>query len=189
MDENKEKPQITELRRELQRRSLDQIKVYNPLSTPFFTIFDGFTHVCQARGEAIFPRYVAEKWMKEFANYMITKDEEEYVRSENEKRVKRGQPILDPQERETVAYREKLLTNDPERRLSYMKMVYKGVTKEYGMDIPDDRTQKLDKRPLDEKIFEQLEQEAGLPQELDETPAQDIERKKDKLAKELSDEA
>lgn len=187
MDENKEKPQITQLRRELQRRSLDQIKVYNPLQTPFFTIFDGFTHVCPARGEAVFPRYVAEKWMKEFADYMITKDEEEYVRLENEKRVKRGQPIMDPQDRETVDYREKLLTNDEKRRFSYIKMVHRGVTKEYGMDIPDNTVQKLDKRPLDDKLFERIENELGIPEEIVDSP-NEIESLKEKMIKETSDE-
>lgn len=180
MAENKEKPELEKVRRELKRRSLDQLKVYNPLTTPFQTIYDGFTYVCNPQKEATFLRYIAEKWMKEFVDYMINTEEQEAVDLENDKRKKKGWEVMSPQERDQFAIRGHYLTNDPNKRLQYMKMVYKGVSQEHGLDIPEPVAVKRDRRPQDEKLLEQLDREMGLLSMIPDVAADDIEDVEDK---------
>lgn len=182
--------EIEKIRRELRRKSLDQIKVFNPLDRPFQTIYDGFTYVAQPKSEAIFLRYIAEKWMKEFIDAWITLEEQTAVDNENYKRRKKGWEPMNPQERDQFDLRNKLLTNDPDKRVVIMKMIYKGITQEHGLDLPEAVPVKRDTRTQDEKILEQLDKEMGIRNVIREenTDDFDIEDKKDELLKEVSNE-
>lgn len=174
-------------RRELRRKSLDQLKVYNPLSEPFKTQYEGFFHVCLARDEATFPRYIAEKWMREWITDMINKDEQAAVDKENDRRVKKGWLPLSPEERDQFDIRSKLLTSNEETRVKYMRMVYRGIDKEHGLDVPDQQAPtRVDRRPMDEKILEQLDAEMGIVHEVSETA--DLEDKKEDFVKEVAGE-
>ena len=186
-DTRERQQEIEKLRRDLRRRSLDQIRVYNPLEIPFTTIYDGFTYVVRQASEGIFLRYIAEKWMREFCDYMINAEEKEQVDAENDKRKKKGWQIMTPQERDEFDVRNKLLTSDNEKRIRYMKMIYKGVSQEHGLDIPEGVPVKTDRRPQDEKILDQLDKEMGIRDMLPEDNF-DVEDKKEELLKEVGDE-
>ena len=177
--------ELEKKRRELKRRSLDNLKVFNPLTVPFKTIYDGYTYVVHPQTESVLLRYIAEKWMREFVDHMINNEEQEMVDKENDKRQKKGWEPMNPQDRDQFAIRNKLLLNDKDKRISYMKMVYKGVTQEHGVDIPEPEPVKRDRRPQDEKLLEQLDKEMGFREIL---PDDDIEDKKTNLLKEISDE-
>jgi hypothetical protein len=176
---------VEKVRRELRRKSLDQIKVFNPLDRPFQTIYDGFTYVASPKSEAVFLRYIAEKWMREFIDAQITAEEAEAVEKENDKRRKKGWEIMNPQERDQFDLRNKLVTNDPERRLEIMKQIYRGITQEHGLDLPEAQPVKRDTRTQDEKLLEQLDKEMGLREVIREDEVEDL---KDNLLKEISDE-
>lgn len=182
-----EQTQVEKVRRELRRKSLDQLRIYNPLDTAFQTVWEGFTYVAQPRQETIMLRYIAEKWMREFADYMINREEQEAVEADNDKRRKKGWEPMNPQERDQFDLRNKFMTNDPDKRLQYMKMVYRGVSQEHGLDLPEPVAVKRDVRPQDEKILEQLDREMGVREILPEDNF-DIEDKKDELLKGLADE-
>lgn len=179
--------EIEKIKRELRRKSLDQIKVLNPLDRAFQTIYDGFTYVAQPKSESIFLRYIAEKWMKEFIDAWITLEEQTAVDNENDKRRKKGWEPMTPQERDQFDLRNKLVTNDPDKRITIMKMIYKGVTQEHGLDLPEAVPTKRDNRTQDEKLLEQLDKEMGIRNIIPEDDF-DIEDKKDELLKEVSDE-
>ena len=186
--EEERKEKIAETKRELQRRSLDQIAIFNPLDIEFQTIYDGFTHIAPAKKESTFPRYIAEKWLKEFADYMINRDEDTEVRKENEKRKAVGHQPLSPEEKNDFVSANGLLTSNDDLRLKYIKIAYKGISREHGLDMPAGQTpQKLDKRPADVKILEALDKEMGtefpdIPEE------QEIEELKDEIFEEEGDE-
>lgn len=181
--------EIEKLRRELRRKSLDQIKVFNPLDKSFQTIYDGFTYVAQPNSEAVFLRYIAEKWMKEFIDAQITEEEQKAVDYENDKRRKKGWEPMSPQERDQFDLRNKLLTNDPDKRLSIMKQIYKGITQEHGLDLPEAQPVKRDTRTQDEKLLEQLDKEMGIRNIIRDEDDFDIEDQKNELLKEVSDES
>lgn len=152
---------LEKVRRELKRKSLDQLKVYNPLSIVFATIYDGYTYVAPPQKESTFLRYIAEKWMREFVDMMINKEEQEAVDIENDKRRKKGWEVMSPQERDQFDIRGKHLTDNTEKRLQHMKTIYRGVSQEHGLDIPEPEPVKRDRRPQDEKLLEQLDKEMG----------------------------
>lgn len=184
------KNKIAETKRELQRRSLDELKVYNPLKEPFSTTYDGFVHTAKAESEAVFLRYIAEKWMREFVNHMINMDMGSLVMEENERRRKAGLMELtkhDGNNSEFTFLSEKNMSTANENlRMEYMKQIYRGVSKEHGMDMPESTPTRKDRRPTDARILEQLDAEMGteLPK-ADESV--EVEEKKEKLAEELDE--
>jgi hypothetical protein len=178
---------VEKIRRELRRKSLDQLKIYNPLDTAFQTVWEGFTYVANPKQETVMLRYIAEKWMREFVDYMINKEEQDAVDAENDKRRKKGWEPMNPQERDQFDLRNKYMTNDPDKRLQFMKMVYRGLSQEHGLDLPEPTAVKRDIRPQDEKILEMLDKEMGVRNVLPEDNF-DIEDAKDELLKEVSDE-
>ena len=176
---------IEQKKRELRRRSLDQLKVYNPLHADFKTIYEGYAHIVKGKSEKTLVRYVAEKWMRELVDFRINTDEQAAVDKENANRAGKGWEPMTPQERDQFALRNHLLTNDLDTRKKYMREIYRGVSDEYGLDVPDMPVKKIDRRPVDEKLLEELDAELGI-----ELPIEDdfeVEDKKEKLVEELSE--
>ena len=182
-----EQKQVEKLRRELRRKSLDQLIVYNPLKESFQTIYDGFTYVAPPQKESTFLRYIAIKWMREYIDYMINTEEQTAYDKENSKRRSKGWEPMNPQERDQFDIRNKYMTSDPEKRLGYMKVIFKGISQEHGLDLPEPTVVKRDRRPADEKMLEQLEKEMGMRDILPEDNF-DIEDRKEELLKGVSNE-
>lgn len=177
-------PQET-FERESKRRSLDTLMVHNFLKEPFTTIYDQYKYIVRAGEDRPLPRYLAKKFMEEIITHKINQDEKKAVDKENKKRKDQGHPVMTADERQTFANTNKLRTNDPERRKEYMKMVYKGVTEEYGMELPEaEEPKKADRRTIDDQLLEELDKEMGT--ELPE-PKEDLEEKKKALEKEISE--
>ena len=179
--------EIEKVKRELKRKSLDQLKIYNPLETPFFTIYDGYTYSVAPRKEGTFLRYIAEKWMREFIDFMINNEEQDSVEKENDKRRKKGWEVMTPQERDQHAIRNKLVTSDPEKRMYYMKLIYKGISEEHGLEVPQPEPYKKDRRPQDEQLLAQLDAEMGIRDVIpDENPVDEVDDAKDELLEKIS---
>jgi hypothetical protein len=151
---------IADLKRELYRRSNDQLRVHNPLDVPFQVSYDGFVHVIPAKSDHILPRYIARNYISRIVDHMINSEEQHAVDTENQKRIKKGLKLMDPQEREAFDVSNKLMTNNPEKRRFYMAQVYKGIEREFGLDqVPQEGEGKpaSSKKPLDEELLEEME--------------------------------
>src|SRR3990167_2641189 len=122
-------------KRELLRKSLDECKVLNPTSENYTIYWDKFPHNVPANGEAIFPRYIANKYMKEMTDKQLTFRSDENVRMENERRVKKGMALMD-KHTEQPAFEANFQINKPELREPILRSLWGGVVKEYGRDIP-----------------------------------------------------
>ena len=170
----------------MRRRSLDQIKLYNPLDIPFQTIYEGFTYVVKPKQDGTFLRYIAMKWIKEFIDHMINEEEKREIDKENSNRKKKGWQTMNPQEREAFDTQNKLRTDDPVKRSLYMKMVYKGVSQEHGLDLPETTPLKRDTRPQDEKLLDELDKVMGIVNTLPDVES-DFEDKKDELFEKISE--
>ena len=132
ISQQRDNSQIEQLQRELERRSNDRVQVFNPTDKDFTVVWNNFNHRVPASENAILPRYVAEKYVKEIVNHLINQENEERVVKENKHRVSSGQKEMDPQERLVFDLR----TNNPELRKKYVTVVYKGIVEEYGKDLP-----------------------------------------------------
>ena len=186
-ESTKNQEALEKVRRELRRKSLDQLKLYNPLDIPFQTIYEGYTYVVKPKTENVFLRYIAMKWIREFIDFMINEEERREVDKENDKRKKKGWEVMGPQDRDQFDIRAKLITNDPEKRALYMKMVYRGVSQEHGLDIPEAVPVKRDVRPQDEKLLEELDKVMRVVSTLPDVESDFIEDKKEDLLKEISE--
>ena len=122
-------------KRELLRKSLDECKVLNPTSENYTIYWDKFPHNVPANGEAIFPRYIANKYMKEMTDKQLTFRSDENVRMENERRVKKGMALMD-KHTEQPAFEANFAINKPELREPILRTLWGGVIKEYGKDMP-----------------------------------------------------
>jgi len=186
--EEQRNEKIENIRRELRRRSLDMVAVFNPLVETFQTVWEGFIHSVPSNQNGVFPRYIAEKWIKEIVDLMINRDEKEAVEKENKKRATKGfQPLNAHEERLNFDSAHGLLLNNEELRLKYMRMVYKGISKEHGLDLPEAPIKKIEKTPVHERLMKQLDEEIGVRHTLEDDGEENMESKKDDLIKELDE--
>ena len=177
--DNKQKPDL--VKRELERSSQDQIKVYNTTEKEWVEYWTGYGFRVPANGDAVMPRYVAKKYVKNMTDHLITKESEDKVEAENKRRTHSGQKLMDAQERELFD----LKTNDEALRRKYIKQLWGGVDKEFGADTPATEAGKRpDPRPLDEQLIDEVE--TVEPEEPPLYIAKKDRKGKEELAKSLS---
>lgn len=159
MDNNEPKPHLEKIRKELQRKSLDQILVFNPTDKDHVVVWDGFNHIIPAKAERTLPRYIAQKYFKEMVDFLIHSEESTKIDAANAKRLAKGNPPLNPQEREQFALQYGLHTANEPKRKELLKTLFLGVAEEYGVGIAPKGTapKKKDDRPTDDKLLEELE--------------------------------
>ena len=188
MDDKKPNPQTEKIRRELHRKSLDSIVVYNPLEEDYTVIWDKFRHIVPAKSERSFPRYIAMKYIREITDKLIYNEEAVKTKEANDKRLERGMPPLTPQERDQFALQYGLTTANEEKRKEIFKTIYIGVGEEYGVDIPADEVKPVrkDSRTFEEKMLDEMEQDAPPRPERPIITEQDTKVKKEQLIKEVS---
>jgi hypothetical protein len=188
----KDNPEVEKIRRELQRKSLDQIKCLNPYDEDREVIWAGFRHVIPAKGERILYRYLAVKYFRETTDWRINKDEQEAFEKQNEKRAKRGNPPMTPQEREQFDMQYGLSTGNEKKRKEIMTELYGGISEEYGLDMPTGIAPKRkDERSFEERLLEEMEGATPIqsePNVIKEKPNSEIEESKRKLIEETKDE-
>lgn len=187
-----ENPQIEKIRRELQRKSLDQIKCLNPFDVDREVIWDGFRHVVPANGERVLYRYLAVKYFRETTDWAIYEEEKEAFERQNKKRMDKGQPPMTPQEREQFDMQYGYNLSNENKRKEILDQLYGGLVEEYGLDMPTpQKVVRKDERTFEEKLLEEMEGTAPAvqhePAKIEEQPQEAIEAQKDKLIKETSD--
>lgn len=162
--------------RELQRRSLDTIRVYNPLDHTFSFMYDRFWHRTPAKSYKDFPRYLAMKFFKNICDYMIGQQitlKGNELKALREKQM--GQQFLDHYEENVQIWDKTPKINDPDLIAQIKKTVLIGVVEEYGAEEPDQEMpvpeQKFDNRSVHEQMFDSLSvlsADSELPASMDE---------------------
>ena len=175
-------------KRELQRKSLDTILVYNPLEHTFAFMYDRYWHRVPAKTERRFPRYLALRFFKAICDKMIgdqIMQQGEALKALREKQM--GKQYLDHYEENVQIWDRTPKINDPEIIDQIKKTVIKGVVEEYGMDEPEPEVRIMDKptdfRPMHEQIFSDIgtyssDGDIKLPGEMDNMPQEPQEPKK-----------
>lgn len=124
--------------RELQRRSLDKIRINNPFDDDRTTFWDGFPHVVKAHSYAIKERYIADKWLREQAKRIITERADNAIKDENKRRVDRGMSPMDHTMKtgEQMGFEGKFYAGWNTTQVEVIKEygLYGGIAEEYGMD-------------------------------------------------------
>lgn len=176
-----ERSQMEAVQRELERRSNDRVQVYNPTNKDISVLWNKFVHRVPAGQNAILPRYVAEKFVKETVDSMINQENEKKVEAENKHRVSSGQKVMDAQERLVFDLR----TNNPEVRRKYISQVYRGVVEEYGTDVTPQEVSKPAYQ-TDADLLSEIDKQKGVAP-TEPQPEAVVEDAKKKLTRKVAD--
>lgn len=156
--ELKHQEEVELAKRELERRSLDIIRVYNPLEHTFPFMYNRYWHRIPAKSTKDLPRYLAIHFFKHICDKMIgdqINTEGEALKALREKQM--GKQFLDHYEENVQIWDRTPKMNDPELIEQIKKVVIKGIVEEYGMDEPEPELREFDKpldfRPLHEQVF------------------------------------
>lgn len=171
--------QTDAIHREMYRKSLDTIRVYNPTDQDYSVVWDGFKHVIpsknrdagQGKGQRLLPRYIAEKYVRDMKNKLIYEEGEQKVKQllEDAPKELKIKYEADPYERQKL-YDMAPRVDNPTEIAKWYKVLWLGVEEQYGLDSPESTSQPemQDQRPIEEQILEQMETKN--PDELDIEP-------------------
>jgi hypothetical protein len=151
--------------RELERRSLDTIMVYNPTDKDYLLEWDKHYHRVPSanknmgfgNGKMELSRYLADKYAREMKNLMINEVEAKFMRKFKEEKELSGHKFRDKYEENDAALPLAPKTNDPERIKEIYNVIILGVVREYGMDQPETpQGEEIDTKTPEEKVLENM---------------------------------
>jgi hypothetical protein len=152
------------LLREMARRSRDKIAVYNPKTTDYFVVWDGYKHPIynknksvagEPNGVTIIERYLAEKYCREMKDILIHELARKEVDERNAALTSKGMPKMTPQEQEL--YEGQWKTTNPDLVEKTYKELWLGLVEEFGIDnVMETMEKEAKERDINEKIFEEL---------------------------------
>lgn len=161
-----ESPRAAQLKRELERRSNDTIRVRNITNEDFIVRWGGYAFIVpgkdrdrgQGKGEAVLPRYIATNYVKHMADKILQQELLDAVKNENKRRLESGMAAMNKWEEEYV-FSQPFNINNVDLRRKVIQQLWLGIEEEYGMDLqPDDlSSHKRDPRSPDEQILAELE--------------------------------
>ncbi len=172
-------------KRELARRALDTIRIYNPLDHTFAFMYDRYWHRIPAKSYKDLDRYLAMHFFKKICDFMI--GEQIMAKGEELKKIRErqmGHVYTDKYEENVQIWDRTPKLNDPELIEKIKQVVLVGVVEEYGMDEPEPDTrvpdEPLDYRPMHEKIFSSIDK-ISAPSSTPEPPVAPVEVNRDFL--------
>lgn len=150
-----------EIMKELERKSQDSVKVYNPTPSDFEVKWNGYIWRFPNKsvdsgfglGCVIVPRYIANHYVKHMTDALILKESEKVLSAARKKYTGNNWN----QEEERLALR----TNNPSLVEKYARILFKGKVKDFGMDRPiveEEKPSATDK-PIHLSILDKLEEE------------------------------
>jgi hypothetical protein len=150
--------------RELYRRSLDSIRVFNPTDEDFIVVWDKFKHIVPSKnkdmsygkGQKVLPRYIAEKYARSIKDKMIHEMADKKLEQLKESYEKQGSedPLL--KANLTIERRREYRTDNRELIKEIYAQIWLGVEEEYGLLAEEKKTAndgKIDTRPVEEQIL------------------------------------
>lgn len=156
LDTTQQELEGQKLLREMERKSQDIIRVYNPLEETFELKYDGYIHAFPGQSYSDYPRYLCIRFMMQIIDKIMIRDADMAIKKENEERVKKGQKPMSYHEEQPVF--EAPLLQNPEKRKKLANDVWVGIVRSYGSrDVTQESADTRKRREYEEKILEGLE--------------------------------
>ncbi len=160
MPEEKPSEKSRRILREMERKSQDILKIFNSQEKDYSLTYDARQWVVPnkdndlgyGKGCLDVPRYIANHYFKHMIDGLINEESDKLV-AKAKKTYKGGHW---PEEELKIALR----TSNPELRKKYLKILYRGVVREFALaEAPLDVAppKKKDDRPLDEQLLEDID--------------------------------
>jgi len=161
----KESERSAFIKRQLEKRSRDEIAVYNPTNEDYTEVWGGIIYRFPAKKETSVERYVAEKYIENMTNKMMFDEVQFKVDKENERRTKVNQSPMNKWEEQPRFEAQLGILFNPEKKVEIWKSLYRGVTRKFGQeDIFTDKKTADDKRQTDiSKFIADLERTPEAP--------------------------
>lgn len=145
------------IKAELERKSRDLYKVFNPTNQDFQVILNARISpevwTIEAQSEAIVPQYVAVKYFEEMSSKIILAKSDKLVLEENDKWLEKTGRKMDLHS-EQARFESRNLKNLMSRRDQVVQVLNRGLYKEYGVgeNTVEVMSNKYDKRSFDPGI-------------------------------------
>lgn len=158
-------PQSAATQRELERKSNDRIRIYNPTDQDFTIYYGGSgflvpsknTDNGRGKGQSVVQRFIAVNYIKHMTDKILSKKTSEAVASENERRINSGMATMTVHT-EQPEFELRYNINNPEARKEVIRQLWLGIEEEYGMDQPIIQPlEKRDNRTVDEQLLDELD--------------------------------
>lgn len=151
---------------ETERKSNDLLRIYNPNEERYVVVWDlrggGKMFPVEAKSEAVFPRYIADKYVKEMFTRILNDKAREAIYKENQRRISVGMAEMDKtmKTNEQMSFEEKFYNPSDEEARKIIALLYLGVESEFGIDrgVPQTAT-KIDDKPIFERTLEAVQEE------------------------------
>lgn len=165
--------------KELQRKANDEIMVHNFKEESYFVKWGGNYFEVPGRdkdmgygkGNMVLVRYLAMKYCREMTDKLILEESAKIVAKAKEKYTGN----FFPAEEERIALR----TDNKDLRKRYLKVLWLGLHRKFGLDeLPEQvvglEPKRKDTRSLDEQLIEEMQTEAEKAKEAKKTPKEEL---------------
>lgn len=140
--------EIEAYKRELVRRSMDRIRVYNPTDKDFVILWgtEKYKYVVPnknkdmgwGKGMRVLERYLAEKYRRDIKDYMINKMADDELEATKERLEKAGVDNSLWKANTTLEMSGKYKTDNPKLVKECFDKVWLGIEEEFGMDTTEE---------------------------------------------------
>lgn len=127
-------PRGDALKKEMERSSLDIIRVYNPTDEDYILDWDGFKHRIPAKQQKSLQRYLATKYCREMKNQLINKMADTELEKLKQSLIEKGDTDAVYNANDRFQRQNKYRTNDLELIKKIYKDIWLGVESAYGRD-------------------------------------------------------
>lgn len=174
--------------REMERRSLDTVVVYNPTDVDIPVRWNGYANwVVPNRHKTVdsrlgaghleVPRYIGEKYVIETSERMINNNADKAVEEENRKRVNQlQQKPMDAYE--SLHFSSQLYAgpNNVEAKKHWFSILFKGVSKQYGYEpvIEGQSQEQIDNYRSNQELLASLNKPFTLPAQAEEETKEEV---------------
>lgn len=152
------------VRREMERKSLDVIRVYNPLGEPFRFMYDSRWFSVPAKGTKDIERFLARHYFHKIAEFIIGQQMLEKGEELLARREKQGQPpFLNKYDENKAIWDNTPRLDNPELLEKIGDSVILGLVEEYGLDLPEafEEVTKQSTETLSDQIFKKFDRKVA----------------------------
>src|ERR1700722_1219048 len=144
---NRREMEMSLVRREMERKSKDLIRVYNPTDYPFRFTWDSYPIVIPAKGHKDIERYLAEVYLRKMSQKLIGEDQLLKGKELLDKRMKDfGTGFQDKYIENQEVWNRVPKINDEKLIDEYAKILVVGLVEEYGIEDVVDREREIEKK-------------------------------------------
>jgi hypothetical protein len=159
--------EVEAFKRELYRKSMDRIRVFNPTESDFVVLWgtEKYKYVFPnknkdtgwGKGQRVIERYIAEKYARDMKDFIINRMADNDLKSTIERMEKAGVDNYLWKANESFAQSGKYKTDNPVLIKEIYEQVWLGVEEEFGMDTTeptdDGQAPTGDTRTVEEQVL------------------------------------